>query len=389
MTIHDERRLTELLHRVDVPASRADIERAMADGAARRRRRAIVSGGAGIGALVAVAALTVTVVQVVAPDSAGPDGTNGPTDTATGSADVTTGPPEAACAVEPLRLPPGAQRVLLSAVDPSGRYVVGHAGGDAVIRWTDGTPSIVGGPDIVVRDVNRAGTMVGWRGRDKIVLYRDGVWHDLGVSGEPWAINDRGDIVGADPQGRLVVWPAGRVNQPRVLAGATTDIKVSFYDIADDGSVAAPASDNRPHVWAPDGTVRDLPLPAGVTRATVTRLNGDWAIGVGNRGAVQGNDGKPISVDVSLRWRLDTGTVEALPIGGSDMIVDVTPQGVAVFNGVNRPVTLIAPDGTQVHLPKPGDEPRTLVAGISDDGRTVAGDAYGIGAESIPYVWHC
>jgi hypothetical protein len=387
MTIHDERRITDLLHRVDVPASRADIERAMADGAAlRRRRRAVLSGGAGVGTVAVAAALTIAVVQLAAPERAGPP------DTTTDPSDVATGLPEGNCQPEPLRLPPGGQRVLLAAIDPSGRYVVGHGtvnGAQAGILWTDGSPGVLGGPDVRVRAVSRTGAMVGFRGT-RIWLHRDGAWSDLGVNGVPQAINSRGDIVGGDTTGRLVVWPAGHVDQPRVLAGGSTNNLLDYYDIADDGTVAAPTSDDRPRVWAPDGTPRELPMPPGLTGATVTRVSGRWAVGEGYRPDPNlTKDGRSIPLPVPLRWRLDTGTVEELPIANPNGIVDVTAQGVAVFSGVTQPVTLVAPDGTQKQLPKPGDEPRALVEGISDDGRTIAGDAYGIGDESIPYVWRC
>jgi hypothetical protein len=143
-------------------------------------------------------------------------------------------------------------------------------------------------------------------------------------------------------------------------------------------------------VWASDGTPRELPIPPGLTGATVTRANGRWAIGEGYRpDPNRSKGGKQLTIPVPLRWRLDTGAVEELPVAVPNLIVDVSAGGVAVFDGVTRPVTLVAPDGAQLQLPKAGEHPQTLVAGISDDGRTIAGHAYGIADESIPYLWRC
>lgn len=380
MTIQDERRLTELLHGVAVPPSRVDVGRAMADGVVRKRRRAILA----IGAVAGTVAVAVVVVPAV---TTGPQ----PAPGHIRRSDPPAAPLWTNCRPEPLPPPAGAERMLLAAIDPSGRYVVARQsdGTGAVILWTDGAASVVDRSGMVVRDVNRSGMMVGSKD-GRVWLYRDGGWSDLGVSGQPWALNDRGDILGVDRDRRLVVWPAGHLDRPRILAGGVTNYVVPYYDIADDGTVAAPASDDRPRVWAPDGTARELSLLPGLTGGIVTRLNGGWAVGIGHRPDPNRSKlGTAISVEVPLRWRLDTGTVEELPIAVPDTIAGVTARGEAVFNGVTRPVTVVAPDGTRDELPPAGDEPRTLVIGVSDDGRTIAGDAYGKADESVPYVWRC
>jgi hypothetical protein len=159
---------------------------------------------------VAAAALVVTGIRP-APDAADP-------------AEVAAGPLGAACRPEPLPVPAGTGIMILAAIDPSGRHAVAHGrvdGVDAQVRWTDGAPTVDSGPYPVARDINRAATMVGWRD-GRVWLFRDGGWNNLGVRGEPWALNDRGDIVGADDDGRLVVWPARRANCRRRPVSSTS-----------------------------------------------------------------------------------------------------------------------------------------------------------------------
>jgi hypothetical protein len=139
------------------------------------------------------------------------------------------------------------------------------------------------------------------------------------------------------------------------------------------------------------GEARELPTPAGLIDVAVTRLNGVWAIGEGYRvDPVRSRDGKQFLISVPLRWRLDTGTVEELPVPGPNMVAAVTSGGVAVFSGITQPVTSVAPDGAQGRLPQPDGLPQTFVDGVSDDGRTVGGDAYGgPNGASVPYLWRC
>lgn len=77
-------------------------------------------------------------------------------------------------------------------------------------------------------------------------------------------------------------------------------------------------------------------------------LNDRGDIGEGYRvDSARSRDGKQFLIPVPLRWRLDTGTVEELPVPGPNMAAAVTSDGVAVFSGVNQPVTSVAPDGGQ------------------------------------------
>jgi hypothetical protein len=163
-------------------------------------------------------------------------------------------------------------------------------------------------------------------------------------------INAAGDAFGTaqSEKGRAVVrWPAGQPDRPIVLAGPAD---ANAYDLTDDGIVVGSIADGaaqRPYLWYPDGTGRELSLPPGVLRARAIGANGRTVIGHGelaptDREAAEGRSGE----SVVLRWRLDTDDVEQLavvhrPTGtGTDLYL----SGDRLYDSVGREQTLPRPD---------------------------------------------
>jgi hypothetical protein len=417
MIMHDERRISDLLHAVEVPPSRVDVHRAMADGRVRRRRRAWLTSG---GAAAAFAVFAGAALQVTGPGTG-------------------TGPPAAlpvaGCRVEPLALPtaPGGGTVQVAAIDPTGRFVVGVQDigqrTSRVILWTDGVPAFLYAPDHSAPvGVNGSGTVIGLSRAVGSWVYRNGASIPITAPGTSQvsvhAINERGDIAGmvfgeaaaaspsgpagpsasataggaktaatAPPAGSNVkeayaaVWPAQQPHRPRKLEAPGP---ATVNDIGDDGTVVGAVGRLvEPYLWTPDGTGRALRRPAGVGESQAVRVAGGWAVGfaVEKAPAVPGaNDEKPTLTTTPLRWRLDTGAVDQLP--GNGLPAGLTPGGVVIFGDGTGPGTIF--DGKQLRaLPHPDGLDQINLVGISDDGRLIAGNAHDGKGASAPYLWRC
>ncbi|MGI5238899.1 hypothetical protein [Dactylosporangium sp. CA-139066] len=400
-----------------------DVARAMRDGRRRRRlRRRALAGGVLVLTLAAVAAVPVALAATRGPDRR-PDlapaasGSSGGTSAAAKAAPTVRATARAiavptSCKAEKLPIPDNVTMALVTAADPTGSIIFGRSypkGGDQqVLVWQDGraTKVAVPGADQAISAVNAAGVGVGnsWVDSGPVAwLYRDGKVTKLpGGDGVTVAgINAAEVIVGNNGTGRPLIWSSPTA-EPRPLAlpdDATGGIASaidedgtvigSIYTTIP-GGVQTTASDPRgvragvAYAWAPDGTGRRLPAPAvvsGTGYGAFTIRNG-WVIGV-NRPA-----GAPAS---GLRWDLATGTVETVPgfatrpdtANASGWMVGTDPEGHGLMVAGDKRMQL--PDPFQ-HKPSTTS---LLAVTISDDGRTIAGQADDPSDTIRAIVWRC
>jgi hypothetical protein len=218
--------------------------------------------------------------------------------------------------------------------DPSGRYLVGReylpeSALPTAVVWVDHEPraldtsALLPYVDVTPTDVNRYGTIVGYRMRDYSSFYQDAwVYRDgrftmlVGLRPTdvtvPTAINSRGDIVGysLDTVGttatyHAVVWPADAAGTVRELTvPGQSGVWTMGLDIDEDGTVlgwlsgpSVPIS----YIWPPDGAPYPLQGPAGVQVNQARAIRNGWVVGFGQIDYMQG---------VGLRWNLRTGRVQ-------------------------------------------------------------------------------
>lgn len=334
--------------------------------------------------------------------------------------DASPGPAESVAAAPPdydrcvVKQPDGPNFFQVVAADPTGTYLAGiqeenGAIGAAVLH--KGTVTRIAMPvavsSVTPARVDRTGTVVGWatpadHGPNVPWIYRNGVVTMLPLpagfdTGAAVAINARGDVVGSlskmkelSPGGpRIgidetgVVWRAGALDKPVVTAPGPGFSLVDIGGITDDGTIvgrAGPASGAgvAPYAWRLDGAARRLDLPSGYGYARVLGARGRWAYG-------QVWNAAPGELVVA-RWNLETGGVDLfsdLPPGSE--AADVSTTGVLLANAKPAPgkAFVIDTDGVVHMLP---NAPSQAVS-ISDDGRTISGDATYPGRR--PAIWTC
>jgi uncharacterized membrane protein len=407
--------------------STVDINRAIADG--RRRHRARHAAGyAGAAAVTAVAVAGASVAGGVFTDPAPKVAATGkprpsasvppkPAYTIPGDAGwrAPAATPPTKCTLDRLPAPDGAPMALVSGADPAGRYIVGRSyprgGGYQAVLWHDGKARKVmlpGDLEESLRDVNSTGTAVGWsyhQAGPVPYVYRDGKVSKLpGVKrGSANAINDAGAIVGEDEAAHVpVVWPSATAKAFRLPVPAGTG-RAGAQDIDEDGTTVGTLDDERPYVWFPDGTHRELPMPAidgapAVSARAFTIRNG-WATGVAETGG-DGNGGKesaegggkgPAVRMTAVSWNVRTGEVRtsddfdlrADATNAQGWQVGISKQGRAVLLAGGAPVKLpeLAPH-------KPGGL-TNIPSTLSDDGRLVAGQSDDATDTIQAVVWHC
>jgi len=371
-----------------------------------RRRRLVVSGAA------AIAVLAVAAMPAVASNLRQGGRTPAPSEQPGASASAAV-----VCKATPLAVPDGLARkgalkniVIATAIDPSGRYIVGRTHGSvnnspAAVLWTDGKPAILPteGEDVVPTAVNSHGVVVG-RGWMKAAppmsggfawIYRDGKASQLTMPsgytqdlGSP-TVNEAGAVLAIvytpdRSHQAVVLWSAGATDQPQVLS-ALSDKSIRGVGFGTDGKpVAWSRSAKGPVLWSADGRHRTLPLVGGKSGWVVTTIRGPWAVGTAlpESGKVS---------QVPLRWDLRGGELTVLPAARLGNAVDVNPAGdVLVWNEIvradGRVVTLTVPAGRQA-----------AAVGFSDAGTTIVGL---VGPEKeatspsevvpeVPTVWHC
>jgi uncharacterized membrane protein len=414
-----------------------DIQRAITDGRRRHRARR-AAGYAGAAAVTAFAVTGGAVAAGVigdAPPQVATTGTPRTTASATAPAapykipgtpgrELPAAAPPSSCTIERLPAPDGAPMAVVSGADPTGRYVVGRSypssGGYQAVRWHDGKPRKVllpGDREELLQDVNTDGTAVGWSYAGvgpAPYLYRDGKVTALpGVRrGSAYAINNAGAIAGEDETAHAaVVWPSATAAPIRLPLPEDAD-QATARDIDDDGTTVGTVDNARPYVWFPDGTHRELPMPdldgQRAAAARVFSIRNGWATGVADdgsgRGDGSGRDGggkekasaapdggrAAASRVASVRWNVRTGEVRTT--AGMQMPDDVNAHGWQIGTDRKGRAILVTDAGTVVLPGLGGREPgglTTLAASLSEDGRTIGGQADDATGTIQAVVWRC
>lgn len=320
---------------------------------------------------------------------------------ATASATATpTSSDTAACTVQTLSAPAGADSALADTADPTGRLVVGDSTvGDnqgPSVLWTNGAPTLLNEPKSLVDDgvqvkgVNSRGDVALVVGASHIAswLYRGGKYTKLPkVAGYTdalaTAIGPNGDVVGwtnnaASTGGPAVLWPADQPGTVRKLATPHGQPAMAMtIDAA--GTVGGSLGDgDAPYVWNASGHGHTLKVPTGYHHGRVFGVNGDWAVGwvgVGSGGQV-----------VAARWNLRTGKVNVF--SDSDEGMSVATNGDFVGGDGSYSDGYLYHNGAFKLLPLPVMASRAGAQFITPDGKTVVGSVTQ-GQEMIPAIWHC
>jgi hypothetical protein len=404
---------------VDAPSPKLDIHHTLRAGRSRLRRRrtrtVVGSAALALGVLAAVPAVAVAVRGgETEPTTAG-----GPVASDTATPPPATPPPPSACEAKPLRPPAGLaakgvkdpESVHVTAMDPTGRYVVGDTYGGfnaspASVLWDNGVGRIIPttSEHATASAVNAQGVVVGEgvRGLDTPWfgwVYRDGKVTELTAPRgyrevvDVVAINPAGDILGTVTdmryQSAVVVWPAGALDRPRVLT-SPGGRAVSATGFAADGSIVGWANGQLgAYRWAPDGKPTALELPAGASGARTTAVAGDRAVGVALEGDPPSDDNTPTGVG----WDLRTGAAtpmalpDGIPVASYLNINAVSPGGDMVYSV--RGVGVLVRDRRAVRLTGPGGGLSDPVA-IDDTGKIVAGSVRTAeNAGPRPVTWTC
>lgn len=432
----DDRGLLRLLDREPSTPSTVDVRRAMTEGRRRRRvRRALTYAGAAAMSVAVVAAGTLAVgalrtdrpdrwatapsVAPTAPASTGPSAGGATSSPAAPVPSVAAAPPPPTrCAISELPVPDGVRMALVTGADPTGRILLGRSyprsGEYQVVVWVAGQATKVPmrGDDQVLHDVTTAGLAVGAAyqrlgdGEAGVgpvpYAYSGGKLTRLrGVTfGSANAVNEAGKIVGVDDRARRpVVWasPASGATPLPLPPGAEGG---EAHDVDEDGTVVGVVAIDgrraeRPYVWLPDGSHRELPLPkapaarsggaaGGMPGARAFRIRNGWATGVltdrGSGGAAS-----------AVRWNVHTGEVRVFPefairastANAHGWQVGTDPQGRGLLLTDAGPVTL--PD---LAKHEPGGL-TNIAETVSDDGRTIGGQADDASGTIRAVVWRC
>ena len=402
--------------------STVDIRRAISDGRRRRQTRRIGYAGAATMTAVAVAGASVAAGGLFtdAPPKVAATGSPG----ATASKAPAAPKAPTSCEIERLPVPDNEPMALVSGADPKGQYFVGRSyptgGGYQAVIWHDGEATKVmlpGDQEESLRDVNSAGTAVGWSyagsGEDTgpvPYVYAGGKVSKLpgAERGEALAINDAGAIVGADdsPGNGTLFWSSAtakpvKLPLPAGASGATAS------DIDEDGTVVGNIGRERAYVWFADGTHRDLPMPSldgkPATGARASSIHNGWVTGVADFGAAGGSNPKSKArADAAggkgdggeswaVRWNLRTGETRLFKdlgamgngVNAQGWQIGISTKGRAVF--LTDTATVVLP---ALFNHEPGNL-TNIPNTVSDDGRTIGGQSDDKSDVIQAVVWHC
>jgi hypothetical protein len=398
----NEEQLRNRLEAVDVPPSRLDMDVLVRAGRRRafRRRSAQAAGGMAL-----VTGVLLAVPSILTNTGLPPAVQAGPGAVAT-STPAPAGTPER-CRMTELPVPSGMTEVTATAVDPTGRYVIGHeiVGQDfRPVLWTDGRPKALPMPtkSVELSAVNASGVVVGLAGgprQEYVFRYENGTYTRLRPPAGSWhvyptpAINAAGDIIiNAEPSGNIegkgsiiLLWKAGAKTAVRLPAPT----EANAHDITDDGTIVGATYKNgtarTPYAWDQQGNGRKLQVPAGQTGA-IYAAAGDWATG-GLWPAM-----------VPALWNLRTGEVTKLAeaAGPQQEQGAATRKGQGPGTAVNASGWVVAGgavvrDGVAVDLAVPKGQ-SSIATDVSDTG-LVVGQAITGGPDDDenhgPRVWRC
>lgn len=385
--MNEEQELRARLEAVDVPPSRLEVEALVRAGRRRVFRHRSFQGAGGVALATAVLLAAPSILtgaggaqpaagpadpSAASGPAAGPATRPAPTAPATpGGAGRAPTAPGTGCPVTELPVPPGMTDVAVSAVDPTGRYVVGNSTVGQNFRpllWTDGQPKAlpVTAESVQATAVNPAGVVVGLVQDgpvEYVFRYENGRYTRLRTPAGNWhvypspAINEAGDIViNAEPSGNsggegsiVLLWPAGSTAAQKLPLPPGANA----YAVTDDGTIvgamyrdgAAVAA----YAWDQRGKGRKLMVPAGA-KAAAYAARGGWATG-----------GLWPS-QTAARWDLRTGRVDELKTAGPGDAVNAA--GWVVAHG-----SLVSADGP-VGLDVPSGQ-RAVAVAVSDTGLVV------------------
>jgi hypothetical protein len=385
-----EDNLRDRLESVETPPTRVDVDMLVVAGRRRafRRRSAEAAGGIAL-----VAAVLLTVPWVLNATDADPVIPPGETVAPTTPPPATTRTNR--CPMQALPVPAEMNRdTMVSAVDPTGRYITGNDVVGRAVLWTDGQPRLLSANEQAVEAdaVNSSGVVAGYvteGTRQYTFRYHDGTLTRLDSPPGDWrfqpepAINAAGDIVvNAVPRGDsggeggiVVLWKAGATTATRLPLPAGAEV----FDISDDGrlfgNLPRDGAATEAYVWDQRGGGRKLPRPAGVTAAWADAVAGDWVAGLLWRGK---------NASTAL-WNLRTGAV-------TDLKTSEVGHSVNTLGWVVNALGDLLRDGADPVLEVP-DGQSGKARDVSDTG-LVVGQAFvevrnSIGDNLGPRVWRC
>jgi hypothetical protein len=401
----DERELRDRFEAVAAPPSRLEVEALVAAGRQRvaRRRSWQAAGGAAL-AIAVLAAVPSILFHTGSNPVAARSALSSPAAPTPSATTATAATAATACTMSVLAAPKGLSRPSVTAVDPTGRYIVGHSVTGQnfhPILWTDGKPQALPmrGDSVELSAVNASGVVVGLvsegtteyafrfeNGKYTRLRTPSGRWHIYPVP----AINTAGDVViNAEPSGN-----SGGKDSFALLwkAGSTTAKKLPLPDganamaILDDGTLAGALYKNgeatAAYAWDQQGHGRKLTAPSGQTAAAYA-ARGEWATG-----------GFWPHQSVA-RWNLRTGEMKEYETPPN---ADVAPglEGIGPGERVNAAGWVIASglvlrDDGPAKLTVPAGQ-RAMAIAVSDYG-LVVGQAQVAGTldnENVgPRAWQC
>ncbi|MFC7550615.1 hypothetical protein [Plantactinospora sp. GCM10030261] len=425
----EDQHTIEELRRLDIEPpsgpSRLDLRNVIAEGRRRRRlHRTRLAGGAAMALLAVAVAVPAALRQVGSePDRSAAPGTAAPSSelspTAGASMNIPDEPTE--CTAKRLPVPGGVTMSLITAGDPTGRFLAGrsypkgHQGSYPVVIWENEKPRVVSmpGDDQRLTDINSRGVAVGSGysgGKELPYVYRDGRVNPLGgvSSGGPTAINESDRIVGTREENgrqRPVVWPApdqpardlplpGRDWDGRATGVDDDGTVVGVVDKVDGDSDAAGSREAVGYLWPADGgPARQLPMPTvpggQATGLAPLSIRNGWIVAVASR-----REDTAIAFH-AVRYNLAKG--EYVPFTGRAAVSVGNGRGWGAGRSWGGPqgrsdgAALLTDTGT-VKLPDlaglTGGE-FVDVRALSDDGRIVGGQFDGPDGKPQAIVWHC